>query len=385
MEYKSFFGNREITIVKGKDQYVWDTHGNKYIDMHTGNGAAFLGHKNEYVIKEILQQIENIQTLSTSFNTPIREKMLEKLEGIRPKEMDYVSLLNSGSEAVDLALKISRKITSRKKFIAFKNSFHGRTFGALSVTWNPRYRKPFMPLIDNVEFLEFNNIEELKRIDNETAAVIIEPVQGEGGVYPASIDFLNGVYERCVQTNSLLIIDEIQCGFGRTGLTWTHEKSKAVADILLAGKGIGGGYPLSIVFYTEEIAKEIDDGDHGSTYGGNPLAMASIVGAIEAFEKDNVLEKVNNNSKAFHSELNNLISEFNIIRDIRILGLMIAIELKINASQIISELQKEFILALKSGLNIIRFLPPYKIQKFDIKETKEKILEILEKINLSLK
>ncbi len=271
LKFKSFFGSRGIKIVRGKDQYVWDEKGNKYIDMHAGNGAAFLGHGNEYVIKEIENQLNQIYSLSTSFDSDIKYRMLDSLEKVKPKETEYVSLLNSGSEAVDFALKVARKITGRKKFIAFKNSFHGRTFGALSVTWNAKYRFPFMPLLEPVEFLEFNNIEQIKKIDKETAAVIIEPVQGEGGVYEAKEDFLNVIYEECIKNDVLLIFDEIQCGFGRTGYTWSHERSKAIGDIVIAGKGIGGGFPLSVVFYKKEIAEKITEGDHGSTYGGNPL------------------------------------------------------------------------------------------------------------------
>lgn len=378
MKYKSFFGNRGIKIVKGKDQYVWDEKGNRYIDMHAGNGAAFLGHQNQYVTNEILAQLNEIHSLSTSFNTDIREKLLGSLEKVKPKGTEYVSLLNSGSEAVDFALKVARKITGRKKFIAFKNSFHGRTFGALSVTWNINYRKPFMPLLEPVEFLNLNDMNDLSKIDKETAAVIIEPIQGEGGVYIADEEFLNALYEQCLKNEVILIFDEIQCGFGRTGYTWAHERSKATADIVIAGKGIGGGFPLSVIFYKEEIANKIEEGDHGSTYGGNPLAMAAIVGAINAFIKGNILEKVRIGERYFNDNLQ-ILNEFREIREIRIYGLMIAIEFRINVSEIIKLLQENFILTLKSGLNIIRCLPPYMINDNDIKEFREKIIKILEK------
>jgi Ornithine/acetylornithine aminotransferase len=236
-----------------------------------------------------------------------------------------------------------------------------------------------MPLLEPVEFLEFNNIEQIKKIDKETAAVIIEPVQGEGGVYEAKEDFLNVIYEECIKNDVLLIFDEIQCGFGRTGHTWSHERSKAIGDIVIAGKGIGGGFPLSVVFYKKEIAEKITEGDHGSTYGGNPLAMASIVGAIEAFNKDNVLEKVNKSAYIFKETLKELY-EYRIIKETRIFGLMVAIEFNIIVNEIIRGLQNNFILALKSGLNILRLLPSYKINEKDINEFKEKIKSIIEKI-----
>jgi acetylornithine aminotransferase (EC 2.6.1.11)/N2-acetyl-L-lysine aminotransferase (EC 2.6.1.-) len=222
MKLIEFYATRGLRIVKGENQYVWDDKGRRYLDLHAGHGVAFLGHRNKIVLEYLERQMSEIITLTTAFDTPIREEMLNEMEKIKPDDLDNVFLLNSGSEAVELALKIARKITGKRKLIAFKNSFHGRTSGSLSVTWNKRYREPFEPLLEPVEFLEFNSIEDLKKIDENTAAVIVEPVQGEGGVIPAKEDFMKALRETTQEKGVLLIVDEVQTGFGRTGKVWAY-------------------------------------------------------------------------------------------------------------------------------------------------------------------
>lgn len=248
MKMLKFYQDRGLNIVKGKDQYVWDNQGNKYLDLHAGHGVAFLGHNNKTIIEYLKKQMEEIITLTPAFDTPIREEMLKELDTIKPENLDNVFLLNSGSEAIELAIKISRKITKRKKIIAFKNSFHGRTMGALAVTWNKKYREPFEPLIEPVEFLEYNNLDSLKKISDDVAAVIVEPVQGEGGVIPAKKEFMKALREITEKTGSLLIIDEVQTGFGRTGKIWAYQHFDIKPDILTAGKAIGGGFPKCSIF-----------------------------------------------------------------------------------------------------------------------------------------
>jgi acetylornithine aminotransferase apoenzyme (EC 2.6.1.11)/N2-acetyl-L-lysine aminotransferase apoenzyme (EC 2.6.1.-) len=183
MKLIQLYGDRGLKIVKGEGQYVWDEYGRRYVDMHTGIGVAFLGHRNKTVIHYLNRQMNEIITLSNSFSTPIRDEMLDALDKVKPSTMDNVILLNSGTEAVETALKTARKITGRKKIVAFKNAFHGRTSGALSVTWNKRYREPFEPLVSPVEFLNFNDINDLSKIDNNTAAVIVEPIQERAGLF----------------------------------------------------------------------------------------------------------------------------------------------------------------------------------------------------------
>jgi acetylornithine/LysW-gamma-L-lysine aminotransferase len=366
MKLVTFYSGRGINIVKGENQYVWDDKGNKYLDLHAGHGVAFLGHNNKTIVRYLEKQMSEIMTLTTAFNTPIREEMLKELDKVKTGNLDNVFLLNSGSEAVELAMKSARKITGRKKFIAFKNSFHGRTSGSLSVTWTKRYREPFEPLLGPVDFLEFNNIDELKKVDEDTAAIIVEPVQGEGGVIPAKEDFMKALREVSQEKGALLIVDEVQSGFGRTGKVWAHQHFGIVPDIMTAGKAIGGGFPVSAVFMPDWIAEKLGEGDHGTTYGGNPMAAAAVTAATKVLTEENVPEQAREKGEVFMRMLKESLSEFKSIREIRGLGLMIGIDLKLNPAHAIKVLQDNKILSLKAGLTVIRFLSPYMITQGDM-------------------
>ncbi len=366
MKLVTFYSGRGINIVKGENQYVWDDKGNKYLDLHAGHGVAFLGHNNKTIVRYLEKQMSEIMTLTTAFNTPIREEMLKELDKVKTGNLDNVFLLNSGSEAVELAMKSARKITGRKKFIAFKNSFHGRTSGSLSVTWAKRYREPFEPLLGPVDFLEFNNIDELKKVDEDTAAIIVEPVQGEGGVIPAKEDFMKALREVSQEKGALLIVDEVQSGFGRTGKVWAHQHFGIVPDIMTAGKAIGGGFPVSAVFMPDWIAEKLGEGDHGTTYGGNPMAAAAVTAATKVLTEENVPEQAREKGEVFMRMLKESLSEFKSIREIRGLGLMIGIDLKLNPAHAIKVLQDNKILSLKAGLTVIRFLSPYMITQGDM-------------------
>ncbi|MEM3758506.1 MAG: aspartate aminotransferase family protein [Saccharolobus sp.] len=366
MKLLKFYQDRGLKITKGEGQYVWDEKGNKYLDLHAGHGVAFLGHRNKIVIDYFTKQLNEIMTLSLAFDTPIRDEMLHELEDLKPENLSNLFLLNSGSEAVELGLKIARKITKRRKIVAFKNSFHGRTVGALSVTWNKKYREPFEPLFGPVDFLEYNNIDSLKQINDEVAAVIVEPIQGEGGVIPAKKEFMKALRETTEKTGSLLIVDEVQTGFGRTGKVWAYQHFEIKPDILTAGKAIGGGFPVSAVFIPDWISEKIEEGDHGSTYGGNPLAAAAITAACRVLKSEKVQEQARSKGELFIKMLREKLEDFKVVREIRGLGLMIGIDLKLNPSHAIKILQDEKVLALKAGLTVIRFLPPYLISQEDM-------------------
>ncbi|MBP1357485.1 MAG: aspartate aminotransferase family protein [Sulfolobus sp.] len=365
MKLISFFGSRNLRIVRGENQYVWDEKGNKYLDLHAGHGVAFFGHNNRTVIEYLTKQMNEIMTLTPAFETPIRDEMIKELETLTPPTFTNVFLQNSGAEAIELSLKIARKITKRKKFVAFKNSFHGRTFGALSVTWNKRYREPFEPLLD-VEFLNFNNIDELKKIGEDTAAVIVEPVQGEGGVNPAKPEFMKALREITKEKGTLLIVDEVQTGFGRTGKVWAFEHFGIEPDIFTAGKAIGGGFPVSAVFMPDWIAQILEEGDHGSTYGSNPLAAAAVTAACKVLKAYDVAEQARIKGEAFMKLLRENLSEYRSVREIRGLGLMIGTDLRFNPSWAINVMQNERVIALKAGITTIRFLPPFMITKEDM-------------------
>lgn len=362
-----FYEDRGLEIAYAEGQYLWDVNGNRYLDMHTGHGVAFLGHRNPHIVNALIEQLNKIHTLSTSFRVKIRDEMLDVLSKIVPEKFEYVYLLNSGSEIVDFSLKAARKATGRKKIVYFTNSFHGRTFGALSVTSNAKYRKGVEPLLVDVVQAKFNDVEGLEKvIDNETAAVIVELIQGEGGINIASKEFAREVRRRTLETGSILIVDEIQSGFGRTGSTWAFEQYNIVPDILLAGKAIGGGFPVSVAFLSSDITSKLESGTHGSTYGGNPLACAAVKAATEVLIRDSVPLKAAEKGSQLIDMLRKKLNGYRIVREVRGSGLMIGIDLRIEPTKIIKCLQSNGLLALKAGVTVLRLLPPYVINGDDI-------------------
>ena len=367
LKYLMFYEDRGLEIAYAEGQYLWDVNGNRYLDMHTGHGVAFLGHRNPHIVNALIEQLNKIHTLSTSFRVKIRDEMLDVLSKIVPEKFEYVYLLNSGSEIVDFSLKAARKATGRKKIVYFTNSFHGRTFGALSVTSNAKYRKGVEPLLVDVVQAKFNDVEGLEKvIDNETAAVIVELIQGEGGINIASKEFAREVRRRTLETGSILIVDEIQSGFGRTGSTWAFEQYNIVPDILLAGKAIGGGFPVSVAFLSSDITSKLESGTHGSTYGGNPLACAAVKAATEVLIRDSVPLKAAEKGSQLIDMLRKKLNGYRIVREVRGSGLMIGIDLRIEPTKIIKCLQSNGLLALKAGVTVLRLLPPYVINGDDI-------------------
>jgi len=330
--------------------------------MHTGHGVAFLGHRNPHIVEALVNQLCKAATASTSFRVRVRDEMLEVLTKVVPTKFEYVYLLNSGSEAVDFALKVSRAVSNRKKIVYFTNSFHGRTFGALSVTSNLKYRKGVEPLLPEVQQAKYNSIEDVGRaIDDDTAAVIVELIQGEGGVNVASKEFAKALRDMTYKTGALLIIDEIQTGFGRTGTTWLFEQYGIVPDILLAGKAIGGGFPVSATFLSQDVVSRIESGLHGSTYGGNPLACAAVKASTEVLLRDSVAKQAMEKGQYLTNLLRMRLKDMRIVREIRGAGLMIGVDLRFEPTKVIKCLQDNKVLALKAGATVLRLLPPYMI------------------------
>ncbi len=367
LKYLNLYGSRGIKIVRGEGQYVWDSNGNKYLDCHTGHGAAFLGHRNPRIVNAVKEQLDVLTVLSTSYESDLREEAIKALERIAPNKYGYVYILNSGSECVDFALKVARKVRKKAKFISFVNSFHGRTFGAVSVTWNPKYREPFKPLIGDVEFLKYNDVSSLERsITEDVAAVIVEPVQGEGGVNPATHEFMKTLRQITSERGVLLIVDEIQTGCGRTGNVWASDTFGVYGDVMLAGKALGGGFPVSVAFLTDEVGSQVGEGDHGSTYGANPLALAAIKAGAEVIAGEDVAGKVREMGNFLMTELSNAIKHNKVVRELRGLGLMIGLELRFDPRNVIECLQRNGVLALKAGTTVVRLLPPYLISREDV-------------------
>ncbi len=366
LSYLRFYEDRGLTIARAEGQYVWDVEGNKYLDFHTGHGVAFLGHRNPRIVDALKRQLDEVMVATPSFKVRIRDEMLSALERILPSNLSHVALLNSGSEAVELALKIARKATGRRKIVSFTNSFHGRTMGALSVTGSQKYKRGFEPLVPDVEILPFNNIEGLKGVDEATAAVIIELVQGEGGVIPANPEFVKALKERVEEVGALLIVDEVQTGFGRTGMIWASQHYNIRPDILVAGKAIGGGFPVSLTAVSEAIASKLEVGDHGSTYGGNPLACAAVKASVEVLLEDSVAEKAESSGKILLDKLTSRLTGSRIVRGVRGLGLMLGVDLRVLPTGVIKCSQARRLLTLKAGSTVVRLLPPYMITADDI-------------------
>jgi acetylornithine/LysW-gamma-L-lysine aminotransferase len=323
--------------------------------------------------------MELIMTATPAFQTDIADEALSKLSKILPNDMDYVFFLNSGSEAVELAMKIARKVTGRKRFIAFRNSFHGRTMGALSVTWNPKYREGYDPFPWETRFVPYNDVDAItSEVDESVAAVLFEPVQGEGGLTPATQEFAKALMEACEKAGAFLIVDEVQAGFGRTGKIWAHEHLNIRPDIMVAGKSIGGGFPVSVVAVKTSIGERLREGEHGSTHGGNPLALAAISGGIDALIGDSVPLKASLSGEKLSTELKKVVECCaHVARGVKGKGLMLGIELRFPPDEVIRELQMKGLLCLKAGTSVLRLLPPYLITDEDIKFCSETIKEVL--------
>jgi len=366
-----------VTIEKGVGAHVWDINGKEYIDCMGGYGVAIVGHQNKRVVKAIKDQVDKIITVHSSLYNKTREEFLKTLIGLAPKGLTQVHLNNSGAEAIEAAIKFARKFTGKKGMVAMKGSYHGKSLGALSLTFNPKYKKAFEPLVEKVSFATFGDIESLRStIDEDTAFVILEPIQGESGINVAPDGFLQEVRKVCNEKGILLIFDEIQAGLGRTGRLWACEHWNTAPDILCLAKGIAGGVPMGATLVRPDILASMSKGEHSSTFGGNPLSCAAGVATLQALTQDGLIENSEKMGEFFREGLEKLKKKHSIIREIRGKGLMIGVELKFEVKDILMNLMKEGVLMLYSGRNILRILPPLVISKEDI----TKVLETLDKV-----
>lgn len=371
------YTKHDLLLVRGQGARVWDAEGNEYIDCVGGYGVANLGHANPEVVAAIKEQAETLLSMPQTLPTPMRGEFYRTLVGLLPQELNRVFPTNSGTEANEAAIKFAWAHTKRRKLVAAMRGFSGRTLGSLSVTWEPKYREPFMPLLGPVEFIPYNDVEALRRaVDEETAAVILEPVQGEGGVRPATREFLEAAREATREKGALLILDEIQTGMGRTGKRFAFEHYGVVPDILTLAKALGGGVPIGAAVMREEVARSMPKGGHGTTFGGNPLAMAAGVAALRYLERTRLWERAAELGPWFMERLREIPSPK--IREVRGLGLMVGLELKEKAAPYIERLEKEHrVLTLQAGPTVIRFLPPLVIQKADLERVVEAVRAVL--------
>jgi len=364
-----------VTIEKGVGAHVWDIDGKEYIDCMGGYGVAIVGHQNKRVVKAIKEQVDKIITVHSSLYNKTREEFLKTLIGLAPKGLTQVHLNNSGAEAIEAAIKFARKFTGKKGMVAMKGSYHGKSLGALSLTFNPKYKKAFEPLVEKVSFASFGDIESLRStIDEDTAFVILEPIQGESGINVAPDGFLQEVRKVCDEKGILLIFDEIQAGLGRTGRLWACDHWNTAPDILCLAKGIAGGVPMGATLVRPDILASMSKGEHSSTFGGNPLSCAAGIATLQALTQDGLIENSEKMGKLFREGLEKLKEKHTIIREIRGKGLMIGVELKFEVKDVLMNLMKEGVLMLYSGRNILRILPPLVISKEDI----TKVLETLD-------
>ncbi|WP_316504543.1 acetylornithine/succinylornithine family transaminase [Nitrosopumilus sp.] len=371
MSEDQFMGNLyqrfPVTVEKGKAAHVWDVDGKEYIDCMGGYGVALVGHQNQRVNNAIKEQVDKIITVHSSLYNKTREEFLKTLIGLAPKGLTQVHLNNSGAEAIEAAMKFARKFTGKKGMIAMKGSYHGKSFGALSLTFNPKYRKSFTPLVEKVSFVSYGDIESLRSvIDDDTAFVILEPIQGESGIIVAPDGFLQQVRSLCDEKGILLIFDEIQAGLGRTGRLWACEHWNTAPDILCLAKGIAGGVPMGATLVKPEILDSISKGEHSSTFGGNPISCAAGTAALKALTEDGLIENSEKMGKLFREKLEELKEKHTMIREVRGKGLMIGVEMKFEVRDILMGLIKQGVLMLYSGRNILRILPPLVISEEDV-------------------
>ena len=358
------YAKRDLTIVRGDGALLWDDQGNEYIDCVGGQGAANLGHAHPKIIRAISEQASQLISCPEMFYNPQRAALSARLSTFAPGKMARVFLCNSGTEAVEAAFKFARYTTGRRKIIATMRGFHGRTMGALSATWNKKYREPFMPLVPDFQHVPYNRLERLETaIDENTAAVILEPVQGEGGVHPGTAEYLQGAQSLCHAHDVPLILDEVQTGFGRTGKMFAAEHYDLEPDLICLAKSIAGGLPMGAVLIGEHVG-ELSPGVHGSTFGGNPLAAAASLAALDVLEDEALPQR----AAELGQYVLDKVAEINspLIRDVRGLGLMIGIEIRQKVAPYLQALTVRGVLAQPAGLTVIRLLPPLVITKEQI-------------------
>lgn len=374
--------NRSVIFEKGEGMYLFDNEGNKYLDMGAGIAVSALGYSNDEYKQALKDQIDKLIHVSNLYFTEPSIKAAEYLS--KASGMDKVFFTNSGTEAIEGAIKLARKYAynkdknSKGEIIAMNHSFHGRSMGALSVTGTKHYREPFEPLIGGVSFANYNDLESVKKLaTKDTCAVILETLQGEGGIYPATDEFIHGLRKFCDENDILLIFDEIQCGMGRTGKMFTYQHYGVKPDIMTSAKALGCGVPVGAFAATKEVADAMCPGDHGTTYGGNPLATAAVCKVFEIFEKDGILNHVNEIAPYLKDKLNVLKDKFPYkIKDVRGKGLMMGMELYGPAGDVVSKLLKKGVILISAGTNIIRFVPPLVVEKEHIDVMCEKLEEV---------
>ncbi|MBV7274450.1 aspartate aminotransferase family protein [Clostridiaceae bacterium UIB06] len=374
------YGRFDVVFEKGLGCKLYDDNGNEYLDFVSGVAVNCLGHSHPAIINAINEQAKDLMHISNYYWSKQGIELSERLCSLGDHKS--VFFCNSGTEAMECGIKIGRKYGKikggeKKNIVIYmENSFHGRTMGALTVTGQKKYQEDFMPLIGGVRSAKFNDIEDLKnKMDNDVCAIILEPVQGEGGINPVMVEYLEQVKELCEQYDALLIFDEIQCGVGRLGTFFAYQTFNVIPDVICMAKGIAGGFPMGAIM-TNEKASVLVPGDHGSTFGGNPLACAVSLAVLGELVDGGVVEKVKEKSEYMISKLNELKDKYSQIEEIKGIGLLLGIKLNVDIKEFSKKCFENKLLAVTAGKDVVRLLPPLNVEKEDM----DKSIELLEKV-----
>jgi acetylornithine/LysW-gamma-L-lysine aminotransferase len=368
------FSEKPIRIERGEGVHLYDPDGTEYLDFGASYACTPVGHCHPEVVDAATSQLEQLMYVQASYPVTVRDALYESLAECAPGDADYVWLCNSGTEANEAALKFARSATGREKIVATTRGFHGRTMGALAATWKDKYKEPFEPLAGGVEFVPYGDADAMREaVDEETAAVIIEPLQGEGGINPVDTGYLQAVRVATATNGAAMIMDEIQTGLGRTGSMWASDRHDVVPDVLTTAKGLGSGLPIGATLCREWIAE--NSGDHGSTFSGGPVVSAAAGATLDVLQRESVPEHAGEMGDYLMGEIEARLGD--TVRDVRGHGLMVGIEVKRGANRVLRDLAIDHsILALPAGRTVVRLLPPLVIEE----EHADRVVDALEAI-----
>lgn len=378
----STYARFPITILKGKGTYVWDEKNEAYLDFTSGIATCNLGHVPDQVTQKLHQQLDTLWHCSNLYEIPVQTKLAEGLT--QHSVFDQVFFCNSGAEANEAALKIARKYAKdhghpeRTSVVSFKNSFHGRTYATLSVTGQEKVQTGYQPLMPGVRSLIFNEVSDLEKINNgKTAAVLLELVQGEGGVNSAQKEWLHVLQDFCKESDILLMVDEVQTGMGRTGTLFAYEQYGIEPDVMTLAKGLGSGFPIGAMLAKKHVALSFTPGTHGTTFGGNPLAATAGMATLTEMTKPGFMKDVQQKAAYLKEQLGKLANQFSVLKSVKGLGFLIGLEVDMEAKELVTLLQEQHILTLTAGERVLRILPPLTVTIEEINEFLQKLEHVL--------
>ncbi len=373
------FSKKPVVLTHGKGALLWDINGKEYVDCSSSYGVAALGHCHPKVVEAIKAQAEQLITCHSCYYNDKRAEYTEKLIKIMPQGLNKMFFSNSGAESVECAIKLARKATGKTEIIAVMGAYHGKTMGALSATWDKKYREPFMPLIPDVKHVAPDNSAKIgEAITEKTAAVLLEPIRGEGGIRVPPNGYLQEVREICTRRGVLLMLDEVQSSFGRTGKVFGCENWVVTPDVMCLAKPFAGGLPIGITVAKEAVMSTLKVGEHSTTFSGSPLVCAAGCAAVDALLEEKLPDKAASNGKYFKTQLEELASKHKIVKEVRGLGLMLGIELRFDVYGVIKKALDKGVLIIDAGRTVIRILPPLVINKPQIDRAITALDEALE-------